>query len=133
MVAEQILKQIRRDFMPILKKKNVLGLILFGSHVNETQTNRSDIDLCVVAPEEDPFELYSLFSIKIDLFSKQYDIKFFSELPLYLQIRVIEDGIIVYSTDELELYEYFYHFRKLWTDQKHRQQLSREEMLSLLE
>ena len=133
MVEKHILTQIEQDFIPIIKKKNILGLVLFGSYAEDMQNNRSDIDLCVVAPEEDPFELYSLFSTKIDLFSKRYDINFFSELPLYLKIRVIEDGIVVYSPDELELYEYFYPFRKLWADQKHRQQLTREELLSLLD
>jgi len=133
MVEEEILTQIKNDFTPIINERNIKGLLLFGSYAEENQTHRSDIDLCVVAPEEDPYELYSHFSIKIDLFSKRYDIKFFSKLPLYLQIRIIEDGILIYSPNELELFEYFYHFRKLWADQKHRQQLSRDELLSLLE
>jgi hypothetical protein len=133
MVKEELLKQIKRDFLPIIYEKTILGILLFGSYSRGNQTSLSDIDLCVVAPEEDPIELYTLFSTNINLFSKRYDIKFFSKLPLYMQIRVIEEGIVVYSPDELELYEYFYHFRKLWADQKHRQQLSRDELLSLLE
>jgi len=46
---------------------------------------------------------------------------------------VIEEGIVVYSPNELDLYEYFYPFRKLWADQKHRQELSKEDLLSLLD
>ncbi|MFO8020810.1 MAG: nucleotidyltransferase domain-containing protein [Promethearchaeia archaeon] len=119
--------------MPILKQKKVLGLLLFGSYANETQTNRSDIDIFIVAPEVNPHDLYSLCSVQIDVFTKRYDLKSFSELPLYIQIKVIQEGIVVYSPDELELFEYFYRFRKLWADQKHRQELTKDELLSLLD
>lgn len=133
MVKEELLKQIKDDFVNVLDKEKVLGILLFGSYANETQTNRSDVDICVVAPEEDSFDLYSLFLEKINVVSKHYDIKFFTELPLYLMIQVIENGILVHSPNELDLYEYFYRFRKLWADQKHRQELSKDELLSLLD
>jgi len=45
----------------------------------------------------------------------------FAELPLYVQIQVIENGILVYSHNKFDLYEYFYFYRKLWEDQKCRQ------------
>ncbi len=133
MVKEELLKQIKDDFVNVLDKEKVLGILLFGSYANETQTNRSDVDICVVAPEEDSFDLYSIFLEKINVVSKHYDIKFFTELPLYLKIQVIENGILVHSPNELDLYEYFYRFRKLWADQKHRQELSKDELLSLLD
>ncbi len=41
-------------------------------------------------------------------------------MPLYLKMAVIEEGVVVYAKDILELYEYFYFFRKLWEDQKSR-------------
>ncbi|MHA1783110.1 MAG: nucleotidyltransferase domain-containing protein [Promethearchaeota archaeon] len=119
--------------MNVLKNRKILGIMLFGSQVSEMQTNRSDIDVCVVAPEEDPHELFSLILERIDISSKRYDVKFFENLPLYIKIRVIERGVVVYSPNELDLYEYFYRFRKLWADQKHRQELSREDLLSLLD
>ncbi|MHA1342774.1 MAG: nucleotidyltransferase domain-containing protein [Promethearchaeota archaeon] len=133
MVKEALLKRIKADFLNVLKSKNVLGILLFGSQVGENQTSRSDIDVCIVAPDEDPHELFSLLIEKINVAPKNYDIKFFSLLPLYLKIQVIEDGFLIYSPDELSLYEYFYPFRKLWADQKHRQELSKEDLLSLLD
>ena len=133
MVKKKLLKQIKNDFMNVLKNRKILGIMLFGSQVSEMQTNRSDIDVCVVAPEEDPHELFSLILERIDTSSKRYDVKFFENLPLYIKIRVIERGVVVYSPNELDLYEYFYRFRKLWADQKHRQELSREDLLSLLD
>lgn len=133
MVKEELIKQIKDDFQCVLGKKEVVGILLFGSYVEDNQTNRSDIDICVVAPEADHFKLYSEFLLKINVVLKKYDIKFFTELPLYLKIQVIENGILIYSPNELDLYEYFYYFRKLWADQKHRQELTKEELLSLLD
>jgi len=40
-------------------------------------------------------------------------------MPLKMQAPVIEDHMVVYS-DGGEISEYFYHFRKLWDDCKHR-------------
>ena len=45
---------------------------------------------------------------------------------------VIEQGVVVYSRDVLEFYEYFYPFRRIWGDQKHRQRLSRDELRAML-
>jgi hypothetical protein len=49
-----------------------------------------------------------------------------------MKMAVINDGIVVCSRDVLELYEYFYPFRRLWEDQKRRQMVSREEMQEML-
>lgn len=133
MVKEKLLRQIKEDFVGILEGKKVLGILLFGSLANDNETDRSDIDICVVAPEEDPFNFYSYISENINIFKERYDVKFFTELPLYIQINIVENGIVIYSPNELDLYEYFYFFRKLWTDQKHRQELTKEELLSLLD
>jgi predicted nucleotidyltransferase len=45
--------------------------------------------------------------------------KIFELLPLYIQIEIISNSIVV-SGDELELSEYFYKFRKKWKDMKFR-------------
>ncbi|MBD3211829.1 MAG: hypothetical protein GF311_04400 [Candidatus Lokiarchaeota archaeon] len=131
MVSEELLIQIQQDFLTIIKNKDILGILLFGSYAKETQTNRSDIDICVVAPNEDPVRLISLILQNINVNSKNYDIRIFQELPLYLKIRIIQNGIVIYSPDKYDLYEFFYFYRKLWNDQKHRQILSKKELLSL--
>jgi hypothetical protein len=46
-------------------------------------------------------------------------------------MAVIEEGVVVCSRDALDLYEYFYPFRRVWEDQKHRQKVSREEMQTM--
>ncbi len=133
MVKEELLIQMKKDFEMLSEKYRIKGIMLFGSQTIDSITSRSDVDICVVAPDENSFTLYSFLSVNLNLISKKYDIKFFTELPLYIQIQIIENGIVVYSPDELDLFEYFYPFRKLWADQIHRQELTKEELLNLLE
>ncbi len=61
-----------------------------------------------------------------------YDLRVFELMPLYLKIEVIEKGVVVFARDVYELYEYFYTFRRIWGDQKHRQSVSLEEALIML-
>jgi len=133
MVGEDFLDEIREDFSKIIGKKNILGILLFGSYLNGEETNRSDKDICIVAPEEDEYRIFSEILEKINIGLKKYDIHFFSALPLYIKIQIIESGIVIYSSDVLELFEYFYKYRKLWSDQAERQKLTKEDLLSLLE
>ena len=56
----------------------------------------------------------------------------FEILPLHIKMAVIEEGIVLWSRDVLELYEYFYPFRREWDDQKHRHDLSPGEMRELI-
>jgi len=85
----------------------------------------------VVAPEEDIFDLLSFITKKINVVKKKYDIRIFSELPIFIKIQIIEDGILVYSPSKYDLYEFFYFYRKIWADQKHRHLMSKIDLLSL--
>ena len=110
---------------------DVLGVLLYGSWATGESHEKSDIDICIVAPfAEDKTALWrrAIAAVRDD----RYDIRIFELMPLYLKMRVIEQGVVVYSRDVLELYEYFYPFRRIWGDQEHRQTLSREEMREML-
>jgi predicted nucleotidyltransferase len=131
MVEDKLLNQIFDDFSEIIKNKKILGILLYGSYIKERNTNRSDIDICVVAPNEDMYELVSYLLQNINVNAKKYDIRIFNELPLYIKIHVIQHGVLIYSSNKLDLYEYFYIYRKLWEDQKHRQEISKEELLQI--
>lgn len=48
-----------------------------------------------------------------------YDIRIFELLPLQIKISVIENYEVIFG-NHLDLSEYFYIFRKLWNDTKHR-------------
>jgi len=133
MVKKELLEQIYTDFSIIIQKKEILGILLYGSYLMDKETNRSDIDICIVAPNEDIHQLISFILQNVNVTSKKYDVRVFQELPLYIKINVIENGELLYSANELDLYEYFYLYRKLWNDQKHRQEISREELISFLD
>jgi len=130
MDKESVVKRVEKDF-EFLKGK-VLALLIFGSFARGEATARSDIDICVVAPKQKPVEVLKAIWRKVDVYGKKYDVWVFEELPLYLKIEIIENHEIVFG-DAGELGEYFYFWRKLWEDQKHRQKMSREELLKLLE
>ena len=99
---KRIIEKIRKDFKPFYKK--TLGILVYGSLASETNDNRSDIDICIVAPDYNPLRLYR----ETLLFN--YDIRIFETMPLFLKMQVIENHKIIYSRDIYDLYKYFYHF-----------------------
>lgn len=131
MDKKKLLEDIYNSFSCVIENKNILGILLYGSYIKNVETSKSDIDICIVAPSEKKVKLLAFILNKINVVSKKFDIRFFSELPLYIKIQVIEEGQLIYSLDEFDLYEYFYFYRKLWADQKHRQVISKEEILSM--
>ncbi len=129
MVKKELLDQIYNDFSEVIANKDILGILLFGSFTKERNTTKSDIDICVVTPNEEKHQLLSFILQNINVNAKKYDVRLFYELPLYIKINVIEDGFLIYSPNKLDLYEFFYIYRKLWNDQKHRQEISKEDLL----
>lgn len=120
---KKIIRKIKNDFKSF--ESRVLGIILYGSQHKGTQTERSDIDICIIAPDENPKILFK------EMLPLNYDIKIFETMPLFLKMQVIQHHTILYTKDRYALYEYFYSFRKLWDDQKKRQQVTRKEALHM--
>ncbi len=67
---------------------------------------------------------------EVDTVSKNYDVHIFEELPLHIQHEIMEEHEVVYTADRLGMHEYFYNYKKLWADQKHRNTMSKEELLA---
>jgi hypothetical protein len=117
--------------------EEVLAMLLFGSAARDDTDLRSDRDICIVAPELRAARtrrliLRTIFD-RLDVTGKRYDLWFFEELPLYLKMQVIEHHEVIFCRDLPALYEYLYFYRKLWGDQKHRQDLEKRELLELLD
>jgi hypothetical protein len=128
--AEDVRRKVREDFRFLFDNSLVLGVLLYGSVVTGESNERSDIDICVVAPSaSDRVELSRW--ILANVRDERYDVRVFELMPLYLRMEVVEQGEVVHAQDIYELYEYFYTFRKLWDDQKRRQMLTNEEALKL--
>lgn len=125
-----IIETAKKD-LAFLEEEDVLGVLIYGSWARGESHEKSDIDICIVAPSaEDKIALWreAIAAIR----DNRYDVRIFELLPLYLKMAVIEQGVVVRSRDVLELYEYFYPFRRIWGDQKHRQTLSRDELRAML-
>ncbi len=115
--------RIAKDMKPL--QKYAMAILLYGSAARGESTERSDIDMCVVAPDTDHSKLYREI-LKIS--RGKYDIRIFEKMPLFLKIEVIKNHKIIYAKNVYDLYEYFYKFRKIWKDQEHRQKLTKEEL-----
>ena len=117
---------------PIWAEK-ILGVLLYGSRARGEAGLGSDIDLCLVIPKESD-------DMRADLWRKfigqirddRCDVHVFELLPAHIRAAVMEQGVVVHSRDELDLYEYFYPFRREWDDQKHRQALTAGEVRELI-
>lgn len=128
MDKEEVKRRVKKDFEPLLD--DVLGILLYGSLAAGEDSERSDIDISIVAPSIDDkigFSRRVLSNVR----DARYDVRVFELMPLYLKAEVVEKGEIIYTKNIFKLYEYFYYFRKIWEDQKHRQKLSKKEVLQL--
>jgi len=144
---KKIFNQIKKDFSWVKKDKRVLSVLLFGSTIKDEYHSKSDIDLALVAPGLSHF-YYSCKNIsnesvdasdllrkvfrKVNTGLHNYDVHLFEELPLHIKIDFITHHKIVYTADKPGMFEYFYHYRKRWVDQKHRNTVSKDQLISPL-
>ena len=88
----------------IIKDREIVAIILFGSYVR-SETNR-DIDICLVLNKKLPNLLMSRKRLKYSsLFPSRFDINLFQQLPLYIRKRVLKEGKIILCKDEDLLYD----------------------------
>jgi predicted nucleotidyltransferase len=106
-----MIEKIKKDFEDF--KDKTFGILLFGSYAKNENTERSDIDICLVGVDKNTY-----LNILKKLGNK-YDIKIFEELPLYIKIDIIKNHKVIWG-NELEVSEYFYKFRKIWRDMEKR-------------
>ena len=90
--------------------------ILFGSALTQNFiSERSDIDIAVITQKNDKNANVSIWESILGQNPQNYDIKIFELLPLYIQIDIVENNLVVFG-NSLEISEYFYYYRKLWKD-----------------
>lgn len=135
MAGEDVAAKVKNDLQflrDLFWQNRVQSVLLYGSRARSEAGPGSDIDLCIVAPEAaDKAKLWREFISHLR--DGPYDVRIFELLPLHIKTAVIEEGLVVYSKDILELYEYFHPFRREWEDQKHRHTLAPEEMRALIQ
>lgn len=142
---KKTVEEMEEDFSWIRKDGRILAVLLFGSKVEGEYHAKSDFDIAVVVPGASNFYydcegvidkdvssgkvLRKVFR-KVNTVSKNYDVHIFEELPLKIQMDIIENHEVIYTSDKPGMYEYFYNYRKLWKDQRHRNTMSKEELLA---
>lgn len=113
MVGGAMRDRILKDFDQF--KDEVLGIVLFGSQALDRGLERSDIDICLVAPGKDSKDLFGkMLESRV---TEGYDVKIFETLPLYMKGEVLRSAKILWAVDEGELSYYFYKWRRLLNDQ----------------
>ncbi len=110
------MERIQADFS-FLQDHDVLAVLVFGSQVTGDTHACSDIDICIVAPDEDPVTVMRAVWRNIDTDGKGYDVHTFEEFGLKMKHQVMQQHETVWCRDTAQLEEYFYHVRKRWNDQ----------------
>lgn len=98
-------------------KSKVKAILLFGSYVEGGAHSHSDIDICIVAPNNSPQKIMREIWTKINVEKKDYDVWVFEDVSLKLKHRIMENHRILWKHPEFRLEEYFYKYKKLWEDQ----------------
>ncbi|MEE8168659.1 MAG: nucleotidyltransferase domain-containing protein [Candidatus Hydrothermarchaeales archaeon] len=94
-------------------------VILYGSYVTGEFRGGSDIDVAVITRIKDRGKNLELLKSFIGKAKPVYDIRIFELLPLKLKASTMSDYLVLYG-EEPGISEYFYYYRKQWSDQKHR-------------
>ncbi len=90
--------------------------ILFGSALSQDFIpERSDIDIAIITQKKDKNANIAIWESILGFIPPNYDIKIFELLPLYIQIDIIKNYLVLFG-DSLEISEYFYYYRKIWKD-----------------
>lgn len=92
--TDKILEMAKKD-------KEVIAVVLFGSRARKEATPESDTDICLFL--ENP-ENSSEKRIEYTL-SDNLDVQAFQALPMYIKMRILKEGKILFCRDEKALYE----------------------------
>ncbi|MDI6847819.1 MAG: nucleotidyltransferase domain-containing protein [Candidatus Bathyarchaeia archaeon] len=96
-----MLKELEKIVEKARKDKNVLAVIVFGSHARKESKPFSDVDLCIVLQ---PKKFDNLFMTNkrleyLDLVPDKYDIQIFQQLPVFIRTRILRDGKLLLNKD----------------------------------
>ncbi|MCM8831839.1 MAG: nucleotidyltransferase domain-containing protein [Candidatus Omnitrophica bacterium] len=113
-------RQSLNKLLRLIKQDNeVLAVVLFGSFAQKNFTNASDIDICLVM-ERNNYSQEELFQKRLDYLKFfDMDIQIFQQLPLYIRVRILGKGKILFCRDEDKLYEIAFHTISEFTDFEH--------------
>ena len=111
---DRLLAMVKQD-------EEVLAVIIFGSAVRQEKTPLSDVDICLVMTSQPKsFKLTSLSHKRLEYMKgDSLDVRIFQQLPLYIRVRVLREGRILFVRDENQLYELAFRTAQAFEDFKH--------------
>lgn len=99
--AEKTDAQLKKLLSSAEKDRDVLAIIIYGSCARGEDYR--DIDVCLVL---DPKARASAFDKRLEYSEyKNIDVNIFQALPLYIQKRILKEGIVALCKDEDALYD----------------------------
>ena len=94
---DELVSRVRQD-------REVLGVLLFGSHARGEAGFTSDVDVCLVV-EPGTYEELELSRKKLEYLKYfDLDVQLYQQLPLYIRRRVLKEGKVLFCRDEDQLY-----------------------------
>ena len=109
---DRLLAKVRQD-------EEVLAVILFGSAARNEQVPSSDVDVCLVMTPKS-LRPNTLSHKRIEYMKdNSLDVRVFQQLPLYIRVRVLKEGRILFVRDEDQLYELAFRTAQAFEDFKH--------------
>ena len=111
---DRLLGMVKQD-------EEVLAVIIFGSEVRQGKTPLSDVDLCLIMmPLPKPSSLTGLSYKRLEYMEdNSFDVRIFQQLPLYIRVRVLKEGRILFVRDEDQLYKLAFRTAQAFEDFKH--------------
>lgn len=99
---------LSKRFSSLIKKdKEIIAVLLFGSFARKEPYR--DIDICIVLDKKyKNLEMSRKALQYASLLPGKFDISIFQQLPLYIRIRVLKEGMAIFCRDESLLYNLAY-------------------------
>lgn len=97
-------KELSKIVERVMKDRDVLAVMLFGSYARGEKF--SDIDICIVMLPKS-FNALFLSKKRLEYLTDfpEYDVRIFQQLPLYVRMRVLKEGKIIFCRNEDTLYD----------------------------
>ena len=96
------MKEIDELVSKAKQDKDVLALMVFGSYARGE--DHRDIDVCMVL--SDGTDNRTMSEKRLSYLSENnLDIQIFQQLPLYIRIRILKEGKIIFCRDMPKLYD----------------------------
>jgi len=105
---------------------DVLAVFLFGSYARDEKYK--DIDVCLVIYPSEIDQLNDLQK-EIEYSEENIDVNLYHNLPLYIQVRILEEGMLKLVKDEDMLYDLVRFTLTNWEDFRPRYEIYLESVL----